>query len=148
MGHHVRGPPAVLLGFGLEQPDPEDVVDVAVGEDRGVKSFARPTSQFSVHLVCGERRTGVDHEQAVVGLKGRTIGEGRQKGDAVGYLGEVAPEDDWMVFLYRDLAAPEALGEFNDVHEELPVGLGLGLTGLGRGLVRGFRLVATGLTGL
>ena len=67
VGNHVWRTPTVRCGFGFKETDAKDVVDVAMREHRGVEGIARPSSEFLVHLGCRERRTGVDHDEAVLG---------------------------------------------------------------------------------
>ena len=109
-----RGPaPVRRLRFPGRQA--ADVVDVPVRVHGGVQPLAGPAPQLLMHSGGHERAPGVDQDQAVLGAEGRHVGEGRDERDAVTDLGQPAKVADRMVFAGRDLAAPEAVGQLQDV---------------------------------
>ena len=68
--------------FVVEALDAEDVVDVPVGEDRGVHRRRRPAAHAAVHLRGELRRAGVDERQPALAGDGDDVGEAGDEGDA------------------------------------------------------------------
>ena len=73
------GAPAVRRRFGLVEVHAEAVVDVAVGEHRGVEPVGAPGAQRLVHLAAEERAARVDDDEAVVGARTRRRSRTRRR---------------------------------------------------------------------
>src|SRR5204862_2130 len=80
---HPRAVPAALGRLHLEDRHPEDVVDVAVGVDRGVEPVRRPAPDLLVHARRAELAPGVDEHEADVRPERRHVREGAHERDAV-----------------------------------------------------------------
>jgi AcrR family transcriptional regulator len=107
--------PAVLLGFGLVQLDAEAVVDVAVGEDRGVEPVGAPGAQRLVHLGAEEGAARVDDDEARGGAECGCV---RERGDERGGgedLGQVPELAERVVVGGIELSGEEAVGGLEHV---------------------------------
>ena len=71
---------------------------------------------FAIHVFGGHDRTRVHHDEAVVSGENSAVAEVRQKGDSVGYFGDVTNLTQRIALLRWVFAAPEAIGQLNDVH--------------------------------
>jgi len=109
-----RGQPALLV-LGLVTLDAEAVVDMAVGEYRGVQWSIAPGSQRLVDARGEERAAGVDQHEPFVGTERAHV---RKRGDersVVGQRGELAPLPERMVHADVDVAPPESVGDVEQV---------------------------------
>jgi hypothetical protein len=123
MGNHLGSVPAIASCFLVEGPDAKDMVDVAVGEDRGTKGLVAPCAHLTVDVLCGHDGPGVDHHESVVGSDHGAVAKVRQERDTVRYFGQMTDLAERAGFVRRVFAAPEAVGELNNVHRALLVGL-------------------------
>ena len=137
MGDDVGRRPLVGAGLFVEGSHAKDVIDVSVREDRAVQRLGAPRANLLVHFFRGEDRARIDHDQSVVGVKDTAVAEVRQESHALRDLGEMTTLTERAGFVGRFLTAPQAIGEFNNVHALL-VGVGrfrFGRVG-GRGVTR------------
>ncbi len=134
------GRPALRPRLLLERSDAEDMVDVAVGEDRRVQptcgACRLPTAQAGVYLPGARGMTGVDEHEPVVGGEGAHASEGRQVGDPVRHLGERPVRGERVVGGDVRFAAPESVRQVEDVGHPATVpscpASGVGFGGPGR----------------
>jgi hypothetical protein len=68
-----------------------------------------PTSNLAVDELGGQRRTGIDHDQTVVGRYCRAVREVGKKRDAIGDLGDMTESAEGIRLLVEVLAAPAAI---------------------------------------
>ena len=108
------GGPAVGARFFLVEVDAEHVVDVAVGEDRGVEAAARPAADRVVHRLGVEHAAGVDDDQPVVGVDRGRVGEGVDEGDAGLDLGQLPAGRERVVRRDGQRAGEQLVGEVED----------------------------------
>src|SRR5580692_4962370 len=124
MRDDVRGAPVLGPSLFVKGSDPEDVVDVTVGVDSAMQGFSAPRANFLVHFLRGDDRAGVDHDEAVVCIKDAAVTKVGQERHTLGDLSEMTTLAEGAGLLTRFFAAPQAIGEFNNVHGGLLVGVG------------------------
>src|SRR5439155_10016183 len=112
---HVRRRPALRPGLLLEGRQAEDVIDVPVREDRGVKRAARPAADRRVELACERGAARVHQDQPRAGLEGGDVLEGRHEGDPRIQLLELVERGPGVAVGGREVPAPEALRNVADL---------------------------------
>ncbi len=113
---HTGRRPSVLARLGFVQIDTEHVVDVTVGEDRGVESLPGPPPHRCVHLLGVEDPARVDHHQAVFGREHRRVGEGVDERDAAADFSQLAAGGERVVLLDGERTGEQPVGGVEQVH--------------------------------
>ena len=98
------GSGAARRAVGVVVLDAEAMIDVAVGQDRGVERVAVPSAQGVVHLLGEEEAAGVDEHEAVVGSNAAHVREHGHERRAGTDLCQVAPLHDRV--MVSDVRSP------------------------------------------
>jgi hypothetical protein len=118
-GHRWSGPFGVV---GVVALHAEAVIDVTVGEHRGVDGSVSPASEARVRGAGEDRAAAIHQDQARVGVEGADIGERRDEARTVIDFGEVIDVAERVVLGGIELTPPEPVSDLEYVsHGRCPL---------------------------